>query len=51
MHGTTDPQTTLVSSVTPDSMIPPDHPIRRIKKLPGMTAGMRATRAAAPNAT
>ena len=33
MRGTTDPQTTMLSTLTPDSMIPPDHPIRRIKKV------------------
>ncbi|MGH7685696.1 MAG: hypothetical protein ACREN2_02600, partial [Candidatus Dormibacteria bacterium] len=33
MRGTTDPQTTMLSTLTPESMIPPDHPIRRIKKV------------------
>ena len=33
MRGTTDPQTTMLSTLTPDSLIPPDHPIRRIKKV------------------
>jgi len=33
MRGTTDLQTTMLSTLTPDSMIPPDHPIRRIKKV------------------
>ena len=26
MRGTTDPQTTMLSTLTADSMIPPDHP-------------------------
>jgi transposase len=33
MRGTTDPQTTMLTALTADSMIPPDHPIRRIKKV------------------
>jgi transposase len=33
MRGTTDPQTTMLTTLTVDSMIPPDHPIRRIKKV------------------
>jgi transposase len=33
MRGTSDPQTTMLSTLTPDSLIPPDHPIRRIKKV------------------
>lgn len=33
MRGITDPQTTMLSTLTPDSMIPPDHPIRRIKRV------------------
>ena len=33
MRGSTDAQTTMLSSLTPDSLIPPDHPIRRIKKI------------------
>jgi transposase len=33
MRGTTDPQTTMLSTLTPESLIPPDHPIRRIKKV------------------
>jgi transposase len=33
MRGITDPQTTMLSTLTPDSLIPPDHPIRRIKQV------------------
>ncbi|MGH3798508.1 MAG: IS5 family transposase, partial [Pseudonocardiaceae bacterium] len=33
MRGSTDPQTTMLSTLTAESMIPPDHPIRRIKKV------------------
>jgi len=33
MRGTTDPQTTMLSTLTPDSMIPPDHPTRRVKQV------------------
>jgi transposase len=31
MRGTPDPQLTMLSTLSPESLIPPDHPIRRIK--------------------
>ena len=31
MRGTPDPQLMMLSTLRPDSLIPPDHPIRRIK--------------------
>lgn len=33
MRGTTEAQTSMLTILTPESLIPPDHPIRRIKKV------------------